>query len=216
MALPRDRDSLDEHWDSRYAAGESRLSWFQESPRVSLDLIASTGVGSTEPVVDVGGGAGRLADHLVADGWSDVTVVDISEVALATAQARLADSGGVHWVCADVRSWAPQRCYRLWHDRAVFHFLVEEDDRQVYRDRLAAGLAVGGVLIIATFAKDGPTHCSGLPVARYDSQDLLAALGGSFEVLAERREEHLTPTGAVQPFTWLALRKNAGTTEMPR
>jgi trans-aconitate methyltransferase len=199
-------DRLLEHWDKRYAtAGADGVSWFQERPATSLELITLAGVRRSDALIDIGGGASTLVDLLVADGWLDLTVLDVSEAALAIARDRLGRRSGVQWLCEDLRTWRPSRRYELWHDRAVFHFLVEEEDRRHYRTLLADGLADGGVVIVGAFALDGPTHCSGLPVARYDAAALLAALGGSFEVLAERREEHRTPAGDIQPFTWLAL-----------
>ncbi|MEO8328666.1 MAG: rhodanese-like domain-containing protein [Candidatus Nanopelagicales bacterium] len=205
-------DPLPALWDRRYAdAGEGQVTWYQKRPEVSLDLVALGAGYQSDAMIDVGGGASRLVDHLCADGWSDITVLDVSEQALAIARNRLGvHSGGVRWLRVNLWDWVPDRRYQIWHDRAVFHFLVEEDDRRRYRKLLVDGLAADGLLAVGTFAKDGPTHCSGLPVARYDHDELLDALGGGFDVLAKRHEEHRTPTGGVQPFTWLALRKHSG------
>jgi trans-aconitate methyltransferase len=136
-----------------------------------------------------------------------VTVLDVSEVALNQARLRVGANQGVRWVAQDLLTWRPARRYDLWHDRAVFHFLVDEDDRRQYLRVLGEALTPQATVILGVFAPDGPTHCSGLPVARYDSKALLGALGGSFDVLEVRRERHVTPQGATQPFTWLALRR---------
>lgn len=195
------------HWDKRYrASGPDELSWFQEQPAVSLELIAAAGLDRTAALIDVGGGAARLVDHLAADGWSDLTVLDLSDVALNDSRGRVGPNPHVDWVAQDLLTWRPTRRYDAWHDRAVFHFLVDEDDRRQYRTILGEALAPQATLIVGTFASDGPTHCSGLPVARYDSDALVSALGGRFDVLATRREEHVTPHGTPQPFTWVALR----------
>jgi trans-aconitate methyltransferase len=195
------------HWDDRYTATSSdELSWFQEQPAVSLGLIAAAGLDRTAALIDVGGGAARLVDHLLADGWSDLTVLDVSDVALNAARTQVGTNRRVEWIAQDLLTWEPTRRYDAWHDRAVFHFLVDEDDRRQYRAVLSKALTSHGTLMVGTFASDGPTHCSGLPVARYDSDALVSALGGRFDVLATEREEHVTPHGTTQPFTWVALR----------
>ncbi len=199
------------YWDGRYAAaGPTDMSWFQATPVVEPELLAAAGAGPADSLVDVGGGAGTLVDALVAAGWADVTVLDISRVALDAARERVGPRAGVQWVHADLLRWQPQRRYRVWHDRAVFHFLVDEDDRRRYRRVLAEALEPGGLMIVGTFAADGPAHCSGLPVARYDAAELAvsisAAFGGGCELVATRAESHRTPAGVVQPFSWVALR----------
>jgi trans-aconitate methyltransferase len=132
-----------------------------------------------------------------------VTVLDISAQALAAAR-RQDPTGTVAFLRADVLTWQPPRRWQVWHDRAVFHFLTSPADRARYLATLRQGLRPGGGVVLATFAPDGPTHCSGLPVARYSARDLAAELGGGFTVTASRAEQHLTPAGAVQPFTWVS------------
>jgi SAM-dependent methyltransferase len=194
------------HWDDRYgAATPERVSWYQERPATSLELIAASGADRTAGLVDVGGGAGRLVDHLVADGWSDITVLDVSDVALGAVRARVGSDTPVQWVEQDLLTWHPPRRFDVWHDRAVFHFLVRERDRQRYREVMGEALAPRATVIVGSFADDGPRQCSGLPVARYDAGSLVTALG-AFDVLATRRELHVTPQGETQPFTWVALR----------
>ncbi len=196
-----------DHWENRYsgsAAGE--LSWFQAHPSTSLELLVESGADRSAAVLDVGGGDSSLVDSMVAAGWSDVTVLDVSQVALDRSRARLGPAAGVRWLQQDLLAWAPPRRLDVWHDRAVFHFLVDEEDRRRYRRVLGQALAPGGAVIVGTFAENGPTHCSGLPVVRYGPEQLAQALGTTLDVLATRHEIHETPSGAEQPFTWLLLR----------
>ena len=191
-------------WDEVYATRRAdEVSWFQREPEVSLHLV--TLYAATESaVVDVGAGASLLADRLVERGYSDVTLVDLSSVALAQVTERLGDSP-VHVIVADVLEWRPDRRYDLWHDRAVLHFLVEEDDRKRYVEKVSATLAPGGFVVIGVFALDGPTHCSGREVHRYDQEALADLFAPAFTLVRSDRELHVTPGGATQPFTWAVL-----------
>ena len=207
MTGPGDRA---DHWDATYAErGAEDVSWFQSEPHTSLALFDALGVHRDAAVVDVGGGASALVDRLVAHGYVDLTVVDISEVGLDLARDRVGDAAKVEWVVSDVLTWAPDRRYDLWHDRAVFHFLTDPDDRAAYLATLTEAVPTGAV-ILATFAPDGPETCSGLPVARY-GPDELADLLPDFDVVAARRDVHVTPWGAEQPFTFVAARRVAAT-----
>lgn len=194
------------HWDTVYEQKQAdEVSWFQTDPSVSLELIGSAGVTPQEPLLDVGGGASVLVDRLVQRGFTDLTVLDLAEPALAVARERLgADDRGIDWIAADLLAWTPIRRYRLWHDRAVFHFLTDPGDRDRYRRVLDAALAEDGHAVIGTFAADGPQQCSGLPTARYGAEELAAQFPG-LRVVEQRREEHHTPWDSVQPFTWLLL-----------
>jgi SAM-dependent methyltransferase len=190
------------HWEGVYGAkGENEVSWFQESPEPSLTLITELGLDSASPIIDIGGGASRLVDALLAKGFRALTVLDLSAKALAASRARLqAPENSVIWVAADVTQWSPSRQYRLWHDRAAFHFLTDPADRAAYVSRLADALMQGGYAIIATFAPDGPDRCSGLPIVRYDSEGLALTLGKRFSLLSTRQHRHLTPWGSEQRF----------------
>jgi trans-aconitate methyltransferase len=192
------------YWDDVYdRVGVDRVSWFRTDAAVSLSMIAAAG--PVRSVVDIGGGASVLVDDLLVSGIEDVTVLDLSASALRAAEQRLGSAArGVQWISKDVRSWVPDRRYDLWHDRAVFHFLTEPADRDGYRAALRHALNPGGHVVIGTFAADGPTHCSGLPVARYDPP-ALAAQFPELHVVGTRRVEHVTPGGVSQPFTWLLL-----------
>ena len=195
-----------DHWDSRYAdIGDTAVSWFQPIPQVSLDLISSIS-GPVDSVVDVGGGASRLVDHLLAKGYHDLTVVDLSQESLSASRERVGQAP-VHWVQTDIRDWQPDRTFHVWHDRAAYHFLTDVQDQQRYWTLVRESLPVGGHVVVATFADDGPEMCSGLPVQRYSEQDLVAAMGESFTPVATQREEHVTPSGGTQSFVWVVARR---------
>lgn len=197
------------HWESVYTTkGESEVSWFQENPAPSFELIARTGATSATAIIDIGGGASRLVDKLVEGGFEDITVLDLSGAALETAKARLgAHAGRVNWVVADATEWEPARPYDIWHDRAAFHFLTDPNDRVAYVARLTRGVKIGGHAIVATFALDGPEKCSGLPVARYDNASLGSVLGRAFEPVHTMRHEHATPWASRQIFQFSLFRR---------
>ena len=159
-------------------------------------------------MIDVGG-ASLLSARLATGGFTDVTVLDVSEAALAVARRQDA-TGTVCFLHADLLTWRPGRHYRIWHDRAVLHFLTRAEDRAAYLGVLRQALDAGGHLILAMFAPDGPTRCSDLPVARYSADELAAELGGAFTVTSSRTERHQTPAGTVQSFTWITARATAG------
>jgi rhodanese-related sulfurtransferase len=166
------------------------------------------GITPDRSVIDVGGGASPLAARLLERGFRDVTVLDVSGQAISAARERLGSRAQeVRLLQEDVCSWRPDRHFDLWHDRAAFHFIVEADERRRYLETLDRALAPDGAVVIATFARDAPDRCSGLPVVRYDTRGLAAWLGRGFELVAERREEHRTPSGALQPFAWAAFRR---------
>jgi 2-polyprenyl-3-methyl-5-hydroxy-6-metoxy-1,4-benzoquinol methylase len=192
------------HWDEVYRRKDvESVSWFERSPETSLRLIrAATATGRT--LVDVGAGASSVADLLVAEGY-DVTVLDISEAALDLVRRRLA--GRVSYVVSDVLAWTTTRRFDVWHDRAVFHFLVDPSDQRRYAALASKAVRPGGALVIGTFAPDGPTSCSGLPTARHDIDSLAGIFGRDFDVEQSEGEEHRTPWGAVQSFTWGILRR---------
>ena len=196
------------HWETVHErVGPRGGSWYQAEPRMSVALIEALGVAKDTPVIDVGGGSSRLVDELIQRGFSDVSVLDLSARALQHSRSRLGEAASkVQWLREDLLEWEPPGAYGLWHDRALFHFLVEPEQRERYVSVLRASLSPGGLLIMATFAPDGPERCSGLPVARYRPQDLVDALGEGFTCLGSWREDHPTPGGATQPFTWVALR----------
>ena len=198
------------HWENVYATkGEREVSWYQESPAPSLELIALAGLSDDASIIDIGGGASRLVDALVDRNVRRITVLDLSAAALDAARQRLGNrAAGVEWVVADVTIWEPFETYDLWHDRAAFHFLTDPADQSVYADRLRKAVKPGGHAIIGTFALDGPERCSGLPIVRYDAASLSAMLGTDFKLIDARRHDHATPWGAVQRFQFSTFRRN--------
>jgi SAM-dependent methyltransferase len=196
------------HWQNVYASkAENAVSWFQENPAPSLELIADVGATPASAILDIGGGASRLIDHLIDRGFRDLTVLDLSEAALEAAKARLGDRATrVRWLVADATAWEPRETYDIWHDRAAFHFLTDERDRAAYVARLERALRIGGYAIIATFALDGPERCSGLPVVRYDSAALGQILGPAFQLVHSRPHAHATPWGSDQSFQFSLFR----------
>jgi SAM-dependent methyltransferase len=195
------------HWDAVYGSRKAEeLSWFQDRPLLSLELIARTGKDRQSSIIDVGGGASRLVDALLDEGFQRVTVLDISAEALARAQDRLGDRARlVTWIAGDITRWMPPARYEVWHDRAVFHFLVDPEKRRAYEAALAGALPPGAQAIIGTFASDGPERCSGLPVARYEPDTLAAELGPGFRLLEGVHDDHVTPGGKVQHFQFSRL-----------
>ena len=203
--------SSKDHWNAMYGRkAEPEMSWHQDDPAISLALMYAAGLTTRSSVIDIGGGTSRLVDRLLALRVRDIAVVDIAETALATARARLGtDGAGVAWTVVDVTVWEPRRTFDIWHDRAVFHFLVDPASRASYLIRLWRSLPIGGHAIIATFAPDGPETCSGLPVVRYSPESLSEELGHRFSRVAHRGHVHQTPWGTQQPFQYSLLRKNA-------
>jgi trans-aconitate methyltransferase len=194
------------HWDAAYAQGDSTRSWFEEHPDTSLRMLDSAGLTAADAVIDVGGGASPLTEALLDRGFSDLTVLDISAAGMQHAREHLGPRADrVHWLTADVLSWHPRRRYQAWHDRAVYHFLTTEEQRQQYLHTLDTATAPDAVAVFGCFAPDGPQHCSGLPVARYSPAQLARQLGAKWLLISQDREEHITPAGTIQPLTWIAL-----------
>lgn len=190
------------HWDKVYDnKSPLEVSWYQKEPRVSLQLIKDTGIGRDAPIIDVGGGASLLVDYLLKAEYQNLTVLDISASALDYARQRLGgDAESIEWLEEDVTCFQPPRSYALWHDRAVFHFLLKEDDRRRYVAAMQRALMPGGHFIVAAFSSDGPKQCSGLDIVPYDRKSLQAALGDEFHLIESTREIHHTPSGGDQKF----------------
>ncbi|WP_081853860.1 class I SAM-dependent methyltransferase [Candidatus Magnetobacterium casense] len=198
-----------EHWEGVYKNKlPTQVSWYEEYPEVSLKLIKSTGVGPDGNIIDVGGGTSSVADMLLADGYQRITVLDISASALANSRQRLREQAHrVKWLEADITGVKLPERYDLWHDRAVFHFLTDADDRRKYVRAVKQSLKPGGHLIVATFAIDGPQKCSGLDVVRYSPETLHAEFGDEFELLESFGIDHVTPAKGMQRFTFCRFRR---------
>lgn len=189
------------HWQQVYTTkAEDGVSWFEPSPDLSLALLDEAGLQADDAVIDIGGGASRLVDALVARQQAWVSVLDLSQAALETARGRLPADARVGWIASDVTQWQPDRVYDFWHDRAAFHFLTTPQDQAAYVNVLKRALRPGGRVVIGTFAPDGPEKCSGLMVSRHDSASLSKILGDDFSLVAQRRHLHVTPWGSDQQF----------------
>lgn len=198
------------HWDLVYTTKQSNeVSWFQAMPTRSLALLREAGAGPHTTIIDIGGGDSTLVDSVITDRLGTITVLDISSAALARARARLGERAReVTWREADVTSVAlPSAAFDIWHDRAVFHFLTDADDRARYVAVAAAAMRPGGTLIMATFAADGPTRCSGLDVVRYSPEGLAETLGSDFRLLRSFGDAHHTPSGGEQRFLYAVFRR---------
>jgi tRNA A58 N-methylase Trm61 len=197
-------------WNQAFAEGDEQRSWYEQHPAQSLRAIEQVVPRGAAPIIDAGAGSSRLSGALLAAGYTDVTVLDISATALELARRRLgAKADRIIWIAADLLQWRPPRQYAVWHDRAVMHFFVDVDDRRNYSETLRAALAPGGYAIICTFAPDGPEYCSGLPVRRSSAAEILDVLGNEFTVVATCIKTHTTPSGSAQPFTWLTARRRS-------
>ena len=196
-----------EHWETIYKSrAPDQVSWFQASADVSLALVHQAGIEPSQAILDVGSGASTFVDGLLARGYSDITLLDVSEQALGITRGRLGDTPKVRYIVADVTGWQPPRTFALWHDRAVFHFLSDDDARACYRRALGA-LAPGAHAIIATFALHGPERCSGLQVRRYSAATLAAEMSAVLRPIDSREEVHITPSGVEQPFVYVLFER---------
>ena len=201
------------HWERIYETKDpTQVSWYQEHAQFSLNFIQNSGIRKTDHIIDVGGGASTLVDDLISAGFQHISVLDVSARALHLARQRLgaraADVADVNWIEADITQVdLPEQGYDLWHDRAVFHFLTQPADRQRYIDLVRRAVRVGGHIIVATFAPDGPDRCSGLDVMRYSPESLHNEFGNDFELADFSHETHHTPFGTEQKFIYCYCRK---------
>ncbi|NJO32303.1 MAG: class I SAM-dependent methyltransferase [Rhodospirillales bacterium] len=202
----------DAHWDRLYREKRAEaVSWRQDEPALSLKLITRTGIGHGAPIIDVGGGASTLVDHLLKDGYRDLTILDIAAPGLDQAKTRLGGAAdNAKWIVADVTTWRPPRKHRLWHDRAVLHFLADPSAQRAYIETLRTALDGDGWAIIAGFAPGGPAKCSGLEIVQHDGASLAKLLGDDFQLMETHGEIHVTPSGAEQAFRYHLFRRNAG------
>ena len=202
--------ALKDHWEAIYRdKGEQETSWFRPHLDESLRLIDTLALTGDAPAIDVGGGRATLVDDLLARGLGDVSVLDLSELALAQSRRRLgAAAERVHWIVGDaVEAELPAAYYALWHDRAVFHFLADADAQVRYVRQAARAIRAGGHLVLGCFAPDGPARCSGLPVTHHDADAIKAIFASAFDPVASSRKWHRTPSGKPQAFNYVVLRR---------
>lgn len=209
MNTPRAPFDPKQHWETIYARkGPQEVSWYQAVPEASLELLHDFHVPTDARIVDVGGGDSLLVDHLLQQGFSDLTVVDISGTALRKAQERLGTrASSVQWIEADATQFPSPRPFDVWHDRAVFHFLTDDAEVERYLLRLSGSLRPGGLLILATFSANGPEKCSGIPVHRYSEDELVARLQQVCDRIKCFTVDHVTPFNTVQNFLFCVFRK---------
>lgn len=210
MATTADRQ---QHWNRAYSSGDAGKGWFQPHAQTSLQLIRSALPDLSGSIVEVGGGSSTLIDGLLAVGYGDLTVVDVSEQGMDIARKRVGSgetavaAAQVEWLVADVLSWRPPRSYGVWHERAVLHFLLEDSEREHYRETLLAATHTGSALVIGGFGPEGPEICSGLQVRRLSVAEMVDFLEPDFEVVDSRLQIHVTPSGGEQQFLWTSARR---------
>lgn len=197
------------YWENIYRSkSETEVSWFQEVPAKSLELIAELELAFNESVIDVGGGDSHLVDHLLAKGFRNLSIVDISSTALDKVKVRLGENSKfVKFIASDVTKFDPPEKYKLWHDRATFHFLTKEEDVATYLEIANRGIAAGGYLIVSTFSKTGPKKCSGLSISQYSDTDLKALFEKYFTNIKCFEDTHSTPWGTDQNFVYCGFKK---------
>ncbi len=199
------------HWEKIYSTKDlSEVSWYQPKPKTSLEYIAALNLKKNAKIIDVGGGDSFLADNLLEEGFENITVLDISEEALKKAKTRLGKKAeNIKWIVANAAEFSPSEKYDLWHDRAALHFLTEEDQIKSYLENLNSSIKKGGHAIIGTFSEKGPTKCSGIKIKQYSLYDLSELLSEDFETLKCENIDHITPSEAVQNFTFCSFRKKS-------
>ncbi len=200
-----------DHWESVYSSKNfDAVSWYQPQATQSLSLINASQIELSSAIIDVGGGASKLTDDLLSLGYNDLTVLDVSASALSCLKERLGNKAeNVNWIVEDITQFQPTKKYKLWHDRAVFHFLTEQTDRTQYINHLKQALDNKGNLIISAFAINGPQKCSGLPIVQYNEDKMQATLGSSFQLIESRQETHITPWQSEQAFNYYWFKYNS-------
>lgn len=198
-----------EHWENIYRTKRlTEVSWYEPFPETSLTLIKSMNLDKDSRIIDVGGGDSFLADFLLMEGYTNISVLDISEEALGRVQSRLGDRANeINWIVADASEFKPDETYDLWHDRAAFHFLTEKDQVENYVSTLRSAVKPGGFVVLATFSRKGPTKCSGIEIKQYSVDDLNELLKDDFEKLNSQNCQHETPSGSLQDFSFCSFRR---------
>ena len=197
------------HWDKIHQTNKlTEVSWYQARPDISLDFLHKFHLPKIASIIDVGGGDSLLVDFLLAEGYEDVTVLDISEKALERAKSRLGEKANlVKWVVSDASTFKPTEKYDFWHDRAAFHFFTEEKEIERYVKNVQQSIAPGGYLVLGTFSENGPEKCSGLPVKKYSAVAMKELLQQYFERLKCLTVKHLTPSEKVQEYVFCSFKR---------
>lgn len=197
------------HWENIYSTKElTEVSWYQPKPETSLNFLQKARLPKDAAIIDIGGGDSFLADYLLEMGYSDITVLDISEAALKRAKARLGGKAEkINWIVADATSYSDGRQYDFWHDRAAFHFLTSVDEIESYTANASLGVKPCGMMVIGTFSDKGPLKCSGIEIKQYSQTRLVENFKADFEVIECLSTEHPTPFNTVQAFTFCSFRK---------
>lgn len=197
------------YWDNIYRSKtDAEVSWYQETPTRSLELIVELGLDSFDSIIDIGGGDSHLVDHLLAKGFKNISILDISPAALDRAKSRIGEvSNSVKFVACDITKFDPREKYKLWHDRATFHFLTSPEDIESYLKIANRALASDGYLIVSTFSKTGPEMCSGLPITQYSDTDLKTLFAKFFSNIRCIEDTHLTPWKSTQDFVYCGFKK---------
>jgi 2-polyprenyl-3-methyl-5-hydroxy-6-metoxy-1,4-benzoquinol methylase len=197
-----------EHWEKVYASKNfTEVSWFQEVPITSIEFLQNAKIAKTAKIIDIGGGESNFVNHLLSAGYEDITVLDISETAIAKKKAELGEAAQkVKWIVSDVVDFQPTECYDFWHDRATFHFLTVEEDIEKYLTTIKNNVNPNGTLVVGTFSEQGPTKCSGLEIKQYSETSLSAKITRFFEKIRCITTEHATPFGTLQDFLFCSFR----------
>ena len=201
-----------EHWENIYKTKDhKKVGWYQESPEISLELLSTINANPSQSIVDVGCGASVLVDNLISQGFKDITLLDLSQEALLSIEKRLGRKGNIpNYLTADITSPIElSKKVDVWHDRAVFHFLTDSQDREVYMRNLENNLSASGYAVIGTFSLNGPSSCSGLNIVQYDEQKMKIELPDSLELLESKVSVHVMPSGAEQEYMYFIIKKNA-------
>ena len=201
--------SKKKYWDTIYQEKSTReLGWYQEDPAVSLEMIRSSGLKKDARIIDIGGGDSFLVDRLLALGYSDVTVLDLSESAIQRGKRRLGKKGSeVQWICEDILDFNTNEKFDLWHDRACFHFLTDKSDSQIYYAKVRQFLREKGTMVLGAFSKTGPEKCSGLPVKQYDSDAIKQYFKQDFHLEKSMESTYITPSLVNQNYVFCCLKK---------
>lgn len=198
------------HWEKIYhGKATNEMSWYQPKPITSIRVIENLKIAKSARIIDVGGGDSLLVDHLLDLGYTNITVLDISEKAIQSAKNRLGTrANNVHWIEADVASFTPHHQYDFWHDRAAFHFLIDIEEIDFYVSTVSSAISVGGFLVIGTFSLGGPKKCSGLEIQQYSSQSMFEVFKSNFDRITCTTVEHITPVGSTQEFVFCSFQRN--------